>query len=381
MELWLTGAGMVTSVGTNKWDCFSAFCRGQSGVAPLRAFDSERFNTKHAYEIEDRHCGEVPLRATGWLCGAIEEAIADAALMPQQEGLRVYVGTGLRELRSLELFHSDGTPLQADQLHFGTAVRERVPFASNVYTISNACAASSYALALAEDAIRLGQANAVVAAGCDSITESMFGLLDRVNPEIPERLQVFDRNRKGVLMGEGAAAVVVESAAHARARGARFLARLLSVGVSCDAAHETAPDQDGILRAIHDGHRRAGVRPEDIDIVFVHGTGTSLNDTTEGAALAAAFPADSRRPLLSGLKSMTGHTSGASGLVGVVTAALTLQSKRVPPTVGLEQPIPEVAGLAIATEVVDDPRLRYAQINAFGFGGVNSVVLLEGVGA
>jgi 3-oxoacyl-[acyl-carrier-protein] synthase II len=379
MEIWLTGAGMITSIGDNRRDCFDAFCQGRTGLAPLQAFDHDRFNVCNAYEIKDRTEGEASFRDTTWLCRAIGEAVQDAGLTTDAGELYIMIGTGLRELRSLELFYADGIPMAPQQLHFSEAVRRQAAGCRGVYTLSNACAASNYALGLAEDMLRLGQAEVVIVSGCDSITESMFGLLDRVNPQKPSRLQVFDRDRKGVLMGEGAAAVVLESSPHAQARGGKPLARLLSVGLSCDAHHETAPDHAGICRAMRDAHVRAGVAPKDVGVIFVHGTGTSLNDTTEGAALAEVFPESAQRFVLSGIKSMIGHTSGASGLVGVITAAMALNEKCVPPTVGLENPIDEVVGMRIATNLVAVPQLCCAQINAFGFGGVNSVVMLGGV--
>lgn len=378
-ELWITGAGMVTSVGSNKNECYTAFCNGVSGVGELQAFDIEKFNSKHAYEIKDRVNGEEPLRSTRWLCAAIIEAAEQSQIGADITNVAVLVGTGLRELRTVELHFTDNSAFNLNQLHFGTLVRERLANSGPVYTVSNACAASNYSLALAEDMLRLGQAEIVCVAGCDTLTESMYGLLGRVNPMVPERLQSFDRNRKGVLMGEGAAALILETADHARRRGAKPLARLRAVGLSCDATHETAPDREGIERAIRDAHLRSGIFPNDVDVIFVHGTGTSLNDSTEAAALATVFDPAEKPVVLSGLKSMTGHTSGASGLVGVVTAMLALEHKHIPPTVGLEDPIDEVAGMNISAELMTLPELRIAQINAFGFGGVNSVVMLEGV--
>jgi 3-oxoacyl-[acyl-carrier-protein] synthase II len=385
---------MVASIGADKQACFASLCQGKEGRRPLGGFDAERFNVKVAYEIADRDASsngsgggghgkgphDQPLRASRWLGQAIREALAEAGLEAGvlDGSVPVLVGTGLRELRSFELSALGGATLPPAQLHFEGAVRAATPVAGPVFTLSNACAASNYALALAEDLIRLGQAEIVIAAGADSITESMFGLLDRVSPNPPERVQVFDRQRKGVIMGEGAAAVVVESAAHARRRGATPQAILRGVGLSCDAVHETAPDVGGILRALTDAHERAGTRPEDIDVVFVHGTGTLLNDQTEARALAAFFPRDSRTCVLSGIKSMIGHTSGASGLVGVVTAALTLKNAQVPPTVGLADPIDEVADMPIPTSCLERSGMRFAQINAFGFGGLNAVVVLEG---
>jgi 3-oxoacyl-[acyl-carrier-protein] synthase II len=248
-----------------------------------------------------------------------------------------------------------------------------------VITVCNACAASNFTLALAEDFIRDNAYDCLIVAGCDTITESMFGLLDRVNPLHPDEVRPFDRDRKGVLMGDGAAAVVLETAEHAAARGARALALLGGVGTSCDANHETAPDVDGISRAVGDAYQRAGVTAREVDFIMVHGTGTSLNDKTEAIALRAAM-GDAQVCItpISAIKSMTGHTSGASGLVGVVTAIESLRTGRVPPTARFAHPMEEAADMDIIHgEARSLPDAQVAQVDAFGFGGVNAVVILE----
>lgn len=379
----ITGSGMVTSVGADKESSFAAFCAGMSGNKPLQSFDRTRFNLTHAYEIADRSPGspDVPARSTTWLCAAVNEALGMAGLVPGQEGRVVLlVGTGLRELRSLELWWADHQPFEVAELHFGHALRRTTGLPVPVTTLSNACAASLFALGLAEDLLALDQADVVIVAGCDALTESMFGVSDRASLLRPTVLQPFESERRGVLLGEGAAAVVLESAAHAERRGAAPLAVLHGVGMSCDAYHETAPDQAGMLRAMQDAHGRAGVREEAIDLLMVHGTGTTLNDEVEARAIRELFGAHVSRLLVTALKSMTGHTSGASGLVGVVTAMECLRHGRVPPTLGLSVPIPEAADFDFVREEARPVEIKTAQVNAFGFGGVNAVAILGRTG-
>ncbi len=381
MELLITGSAMVTSVGADKERCFEGLCAGRSGRKPLQSFALDKFNVGYAYELSDRP-GRIdrPLRASELLARSVAAAAHEARLPAAGVRWGVVVGTGLRELRSLELFWTEGMPLTVDQLHFEQALNQALGSAVPVITVCNACAASSFALALAEDLIADGAFDCVVVGGCDTITESMFGLLDRVNPMHPDRVQPFDRDRKGVLMGDGAAAVVVESVDHARRRGVAGLATVRSVGTSCDAHHETAPDVAGIVRAMRDAYRRGGVSPADIDLVMAHGTGTGLNDRAEALALLQAMGCDANRARVSALKSMTGHTSGASGLIGVVTAIEALDSGVMPPTVGLHHPMDEAATLNLVGEASDTALGgSRAQINAFGFGGVNAVVIIEGV--
>ncbi|MDT3399848.1 beta-ketoacyl synthase N-terminal-like domain-containing protein [Streptomyces sp. B1866] len=375
----IAGAGAVASVGEGVGALFGALCAGTSGLAGLRGFDAARYRVRHAYEIDDRPPGggDVPGRATAWLLRAVAEAAAQAGLGDDLADVPVLVGTGLRELRSAELAWRDGVPFDAARQHFGTALRERFG-AQRTYTFSGACSASLYALAMGADMVEGGMADTVVVAGVDTLTESMHGLLDRVNSEPPRQVRPFDRARRGVLMGDGAAAVVLRREEPGAAGSA--LGRLRSVGVNCDARHVTAPDPQGIAAAMRDAQRRAGVKPCDIDLVLLHGTGTLLNDGAEAAALGRVFGRHVRGPLMTALKSMTGHTSGGSGLLSLIVALRALSSGRVPPVVGLADPAREAAAFRFAREPVAGADLRVAQIDAFGFGGVNAVAIVERTG-
>lgn len=383
-DLRIAGMGAVASIGDNAGAVYDALCRSRSGLGALRGFDASRYRTRRAYEVDDRPAsGDVPGRATRWLLRAIEEALADAGLDDDLAEIPVLVGTGLRELRSLELWWRHGAGFDAAAMHFGTALRERFG-ACDTHTFSNACSASLYALGLAGDLLAAERASTVVVAGVDTLTESMFGLLDRVHADPPDAVRPFDRNRKGVLLGEGAAAVVLRAGSPADASGAdgaqsarRSTVRLRSVGMLCDAYHVTAPDVEGITATMRDAYARAGVEPRDIDLILLHGTGTLLNDEAEISAVRTAVIDAGGSPLLSAIKSMTGHTSGGSGLLGVVVGATSLATGTVPPTLGLVDPLDGAAGLRIVRDVPVTSELRCVQVNAFGFGGLNAVAILD----
>jgi 3-oxoacyl-[acyl-carrier-protein] synthase II len=380
VKLAITGADMITSVGSGRAANFDAFCNGVSGDKLLQCFDKSRFRFEQAYEIDDRNPQhrDAMGRASRWLGHCVTRAMQEAELaLTDDQRVALLVGTGLRELRSLELWWADGLPFHVSELHFGGALQQKVGCQGPIFTFCNACAASNFALGIGDDLLRLGEADVAIVAGCDSITESMFGTLDRVTATPPERVIPFDRHQKGMLMGEGAAAVVLEPVARAAARGKTPLALLRGVGMSCDAHHETAPDLDGMLTAMSDAHQRANMTPAEVDLIVIHGTGTVLNDQTEALAIKKFFGATIERALVSGLKSMTGHTSGASGLIGVVAAIEAMQQGRVPPTVGFSEPIVEAEGVNIVAGTFKQAAIRFAQVNAFGFGGVNAVVLLE----
>lgn len=378
----ITGTGLVSSLGAGVEESFAAFCRADSGLHPLRVFDASRYRVRSAYEMPDRIDGtDVPGRPTRWLLDAIAQALAragltDAARRDPAPRIPVVVGTGLAEQRSLELWWTAGVPVPPDRLHFAGAVAREFGLPETI-TLVNACSAGLYALAVAADLLVLGEADAVVVAATDALSESMFGLLDRVNTRPPTELRPFDVDRRGVILGEGAAAVLLEPLHRARSRGAVPLAMVRAVGTACDAYHVTAPLPAGVARAFQDAYARAGMAPDDIDLVMAHGTGTALNDETEARALRDVFGLAAGRPLVTALKSLIGHTSGASGLMSLVTAVAALHAGHVPPTRNCATPIAELDGLRLVTGRAAPAALRTAQVNAFGFGGVNAVAVLD----
>jgi 3-oxoacyl-[acyl-carrier-protein] synthase II len=360
----VTGSAVRTCLGDGD-ATFAALLRGESGIGPLRYVDPDRLNVRRGFHVEEPG-EERPFRASGWLVACVTEALARAGVDPAARRVAVIVGTGLRELRAVER----STDVEAHRLHFAPALRSAVPGLADVVTLSNACSAGGHALALAQDLLQLGEADAVVAAGADAMTESMLAMIGRVADGPADGLRPFDASRSGTLLGEGAAAVVVVP----EGAPGRPLARLLGTGLSCDAHHETAADRDGIARAMSDAYARAGREPGQVDLVVAHGTGTPLNDALESELLLGTVGA---RPLVTAVKGAVGHMSGAAALVSLDVALHCLATGLVPPVAGLERVLDEgerlrfVAGAAAAAEV------RLAQVDAFGFGGVNAVSLVE----
>lgn len=373
----IVGIGAVASIGRDPGELFESLCAGRSGLAPLRGFDQAKFKAGHLFEIDDRPAPGVdePGRATAFLLDAVGQAARDAGLGEDLGDVPVLVGTGLRELRSLELWWRDGAAFGAERLHFGTALRERFG-AVNTHTFSNACSASLYALALAVDQLEAGAAEHVIVAGADSITESMFGLTDAFQLQPPGRLRPFDVHRKGTILGEGAGAVVLsrEAAGHRRVYG-----RVRAVGVNCDAHHTTAPDQAGVAAAIRQAHERAGVKPGHVDLVVLHGTGTPLNDAVEVRAMREVFGEHQEVPLVTAIKSMTGHTAGSAGVLSLITALQAMSTGRIPPVTELDEPTEDARAMRLVHTAAATGHIDVAQVNGFGFGGLNAVAILEAV--
>jgi 3-oxoacyl-[acyl-carrier-protein] synthase II len=370
----ITGMGACTAVGDTANDCFNAFLNGSSGNKPLVHLNAEKFNNKIAYDREETG-KEGKFRSSAFVQSSLSEAVNQAGI-PVDKDIPVYVGTGLRELRTAEIAAINSETIEVCDLDFSAAVKKVLPNSNHIYTLSNACAASNFALALAYDSIILGYSDIAVAAGCDTLTASMFGLLDRVNPLEPEAVQVFDKKRKGVLMGDGGVAIIIEKMETALEKGRKPLAEIKGIGLGSDAVHETAPDKAGIKRALNDAYKRSQVNPEDVDLIYVHGTGTELNDTTESSVLGQVYQDIKNKPALSGIKAMTGHTSGASGGIGVASAVLSLQQQMIPPTPGTTDVIESVKDFPLYSQATEAD-LNLIQVNAFGFGGVNAVVMVQ----
>ncbi|MET8366579.1 beta-ketoacyl synthase N-terminal-like domain-containing protein [Micromonospora sp. NPDC005194] len=348
----------------------AALLRGACGAAGLRRSDPARVGVGHGYPIDD----DAPFGPSRWLTDCVAEAVAAAGLDPRRQRVVGLVGTGLRESAEVERAALAGTvDFPAERLHFADAVASAASGVRQVVTLANACSAGGSALALAQDLVETGEADAVLVGGTDGSSASMLAMIGRVAARPTSRVQPFDADRAGVLLGDGAAVLVVEPE---RPGG---LARLLATGLSCDAGHETAPDPAGILRAVHDAHHRAARRPDQVDLVLAHGTGTTLNDETEARVIAEVFAGCEPGPLVTALKGAVGHTSGGSALLSVAVAVEILRTGRVPPVVGLTRPAPEAAALRLVRDAAVRADVRVAQVDAFGFGGLNAVTLLEAV--
>jgi len=351
-------------------ETFAALLAGRNGLGPLRHGDPAALNVAHGYHIDDG--GARAWAASRWLADCARRAVAASGIDPAARRMVALVGTGLRELAAVEALAIGGPRFPLHRLHFGDVLQEAVPGLRTVLTLSNACSAGGHVLALAEDHLMLGEADAVLVCGTDATTESMLAMIGRVVDQPTDAVRPFDADRQGVLLGDGAAAAVLVPDDDARPA----VARIAATGLSCDAHHETAPSVTGIGRAMRDALTRAGRVAGEVDLVVAHGTGTALNDPAECAALRQVLVAAGGDPVVTAVKGAVGHTSGAAAMVNLDVAARCLTSGQVPPVVGLRRPLPDGSGLRFATgPTALTPRL--VQSEAFGFGGVNAVTLVE----
>lgn len=349
---------------------FAGLVDGRCGVRPLTGAAAGT-GVVAGYPIDAGNPTD-PHRGDGWLIECVRQALEDAGIEPVRTTLRVIVGTGLGQQSVVEHWARDERPFDVEDLHYRTVLVNAIPGLMEVQTLHGACSAAGSALALGQDMIDLGRADIVVVAGVDAMTTSMLAMIGRIGDTPTTRVMPFDRSRTGVLLGEGACAVVLAGDEWSGPR----LGRLLSTGLSCDAKHETAPDVAGIGRSMTDAYRRAGVRPSDVDLVVAHGTATALNDPAECAALLDLLGDAAARPVVTAVKGAVGHTSGGSALLSVDVALRAIRHSMVPPVVGLTNPLPEAGALRFAMSKSADGPVNVVQVDSFGFGGVNAVALV-----
>ncbi|KKM79473.1 hypothetical protein LCGC14_1349530, partial [marine sediment metagenome] len=244
--------------------------------------------------------------------------------------------------------------------------------------ISTACAAGNYAIGYACDLIKLGRADIMVAGGTDPFSKVAYVGFSKLNAIAPEVCQPFDKNRKGMLIGEGAGMLVLESMEDALARNANIYAEILGYGLSCDGYHITIPQPDGngVVSAMRKALKYANIKPEDVQHISAHGTGTVANDKAETISIKKVFGEHSKRLAVISIKSMIGHTMGAASAIEAIACALAVKEDIVPPTINYETKDPE-CDLDFVPNVKREMRVNIALNNAYAFGGNNSCLVLK----
>lgn len=405
----ITGLGAVTPIGLTVEEFWQNLTSGVSGVGPITSFDASDLSTKIAAEVkgfDPRNYMEFKEarrthRSTHFALAAAHQAVADAGLQidpANGEDVGVVMNTGgggnaLMEEGTHALIN--GGPRKIGPFFLASvmanAVSCQVSIALGakgpVLTSALACASGAFALVEALHMLQRGDAQVVIAGGTESGMSRLFltsfsniGALSKRNDEPTRASRPFDRDRDGFVYGEGAAALVIETEEHARARGAHIYAEVAGGALTGDAHHITAPDPqgDGARRAMTRALRSADMNPNEIDVVYAHGTSTPLNDATETHALKSVFGEHAYEMPVTATKSMVGHLIGAAGAVSAVAAALSIHEGVIPPTINLENPDP-ACDLDYVPGVARKRPVHSAMINAFGFGGQNVVVILRGM--
>ena len=410
----VTGLGALTPVGNNVAETWENLVNGVSGAGPITHFDASNYKTQFACEVKgfkvNEHLDRKEARKmdlyTQYAIVAAKEAIADAAMDLDKEDktkIGVIYGVGIGGLRTLEeeLFSYAGykdtmgpkfNPFFIPKMIADIAsghISIMYGFHGPNFTTTSACASSSNAIADAFNYIRLGKANVIVAGGAEAAIcpsgvggfNAMHALSTR-NDDPARASRPFSASRDGFIMAEGAGCLILEELEHAKARGAKIYAELVGAGLSADAHHLTASHPEGLgaklvmMNALED----AGLQPEDIDYINVHGTSTPVGDISEAKAIKDVFGDHAYKLNISSTKSMTGHLLGAAGAVEALVATLAVKNDIVPPTINHEEGDNDENidyNLNVTFNKAQKREVRAALSNTFGFGGHNACVILK----
>jgi 3-oxoacyl-[acyl-carrier-protein] synthase II len=394
----VTGIGVVTSIGIGVEPFWRNILAGQSGIGPVESFDTGRYAVHVGGEVKAFAPAEFVrtlrvdsiARASQLAIAAARLALADAGLDPgglDPAAVGVVFGTTSGEPVMIE--HFNDLELSGARERLGSEFIDQYPchvlaahvaselgFRGPNLVIPTACAAGNYAIAHALDTLRFDEADVMLAGGSDAFSRITYTGFARLGAIAPERVQPFDKNRKGMIPGEGAGVLVLERLTRAQARGARIYAEVAGYGLTCDAHHMTAPQGDGAARAMRMAMADAGVGPQEVDYISAHGTGTAVNDKIETAAVKQAFGEVAHRVPVSSIKSMLGHTMGAASAIEAAACALAVRDDRLPPTINFETPDPE-CDLDYVPNAARSATVGVAMNNAYAFGGNNASVIFR----
>jgi len=406
----VTGLGAMTPIGNNVREYWQGLSKGMSGAASITRFDASKRKTRFACELKgyqmedyfDRREARKMDPCSQYALIACEESLKDAGLeikKEKSERIGVVWGTGIGGLESLATSIIDFSQAGVDSKmnpffipkmianmpagHISIKYGLRGP---NFATVS-ACASASNALIDAAQLIRLDHADIIVAGGSEAtITDigisgfSAIKALSERNEDPQTASRPFDKDRDGFVMGEGAGALILESYEHAQARGAKIYAEFMGAGITADAYHITAshPEGTGAAMVMANALQHAGVQPEEVDYINVHGTSTLLGDASEVKAIQKTFGTHVSKLNMSATKSMTGHLLGASGAVESIATILALRHQLVPPTINhFTEDETLGLGMNFTFNQAQSRPIKIALNNTFGFGGHNTSIVYK----
>lgn len=405
----ITGIGTINPLGHDKEEFFKALDEGVSGAAPITRFDAHLFKTRFACEVKDydpfKYFDRKEARKQDRYCQfaqiAADQAIADSKLDLETEDksrIGVIIGSGVGGIETMtnevidfvkNNYEPRFSPFLIPKMIADIAsglVSIKYGFMGPNYATVSACASSSHALHNSFNLIKYGEADIIVAGGAEAaITIPGVGgfssaqAISQRNDDPKTASRPFDKDRDGFVLGEGAGILVLEEYGHAKARGAKIYAELKGCGISADAHHITAPHPEGFgaKAAMSIALNTAGLKPEDIDYINVHGTSTPLGDIAELKAIEDLFGEAVYKLNISSTKSMTGHLLGAAGVVETIACLHAINDGIIPPTINHFTDDPRInPKLNLTFNKAQKREVRYALNNTFGFGGHNSSLIL-----
>ena len=397
-EVVVTGIGVVCALGQNKQSFWNALCLGQCGIGPVDLFDVSGYRSRIAAQVRAidfsclprvrhwRHLGRCDLLGLWAADEAIQEArLGERNFSPQRIAIVLGAGSGgvlEAERYRRQLYEGRVKPRPSLLLPFPAC--NLTDLIGNCYgfygprsTIATACSSSATAIGYAADLIRTGRVDVVLAGGSESLSELTFSGFNALRSVDRTTCRPFDRLREGLVLGEGAGMLVIESRERAAADGIAAYGTVLGYGICADAYHMTTPDPsgEGPRRSMALALAHAGVDAASVDYINAHGTGTPVNDRTETLAIKRLFGRRADSIAVSSTKSAHGHCLGAAGAVEAAATLLALQHGVLPPTIHLHEPDPD-CDLDYVPNVARTAEIRVALSNSFAFGGNNTTLAL-----
>jgi nodulation protein E len=394
----ITGLGGICALGNDVDAIWSAMKGGTSGIGPLETVDTSALHVKVGAEIKvmpehglDRRRLITMDRFSLLAVIAAKQAFAQSGLNVDADNahrIGATVGVGVFGAETADENYAAVLVQKKPRTNIFTVPRimpgapagqvsMELGLHGPVFGVTSACSSANHAFASAMDQLLLGRADVMLAGGTDAPLS--FGVLkswEALRVLSPDTCRPFSADRQGLVIGEGAGMVVLETEDHAKARGATILAELAGVGLSADASDIVAPTVEGPTAAMAACLRDAGLSPADIDYLNAHGTGTSANDQIETQAIKRVFGAAAGALSISSTKSMHGHALGASGALEMLACVMAMRDSIVPPTIGYREADP-ACDLDITPNVAKARPIRAALSNAFAFGGTNAVIALK----
>jgi nodulation protein E len=394
----ITGLGIISALGLDLAQNWTALCAGRSGIAPLQVVDGAGVGLKvlNGAQVRDfdplKHFEggkDAQLdRFAQFSVVAAREAFRDSGieLSPEMRvRSAVICGSAVGGQASIEHGFEDLWVQGRGRVHPLTIPKTManagashismdLGLAGPVYTVSTACSSANHAIGQAFRLVRDGEAELAVTGGSEAIfTVGMLKAWEAMRVIAPDTCRPFSKDRRGMILGEGGAMMILEPLEAAQARGARIYAEICGMGMTSDAHHLTQPTVDGPARAMKGALREAGMKPEEVGYINAHGTGTAGNDPVETKAIREVFGAHADKLAVSSTKSMHGHALGAAGALEAIATVLALHHGILPPTANFTEPDPE-CDLDYIPNRARAVQVQAALSNSFAFGGLNAVV-------
>ncbi len=394
----VTGLGIVSSIGIGKDEFWKNLIAGKSGISEVTTFDTSSYDIHRGGEIKNfeptKFISKNKLkdiaRASQFAIAATKMALEDTDFNISQfskNKIAIIFGTTMGEGGMVEEVDRHWTTQGEEDVWAITISKYPSNAISNNVNrllklkglnlvIPTACSAGNYSIGFGYDLIRSGVVDYAVAGGSDPFSRISFTGFGRLFAMSPDLCRPFDKNRKGMIVGEGAGALILEDLESAKARNANIYVEILGYGLSCDAIHMTAPRIEGVVKVMEKAIHNSNIRKENVDYICAHGTGTPSNDKTECEAIKKVFGDLIKEISISSIKSMLGHTMGAASAIEAIACCLTIKNKIIPPTTNYEIPDPE-CDIDCVPNKARKKEVNFVLNNSLAFGGNNACLVLK----